>query len=1239
MRLDGSATKIIAYGDITIFANGAAAGLGVANQQGHGIILWGGAQVIRSFAGNLSMTGYATRAVGGDCANWACISGGITIYSGGVTLQAYNDLTLNGVSGQGIGLYLTFASSTGGGIVAERGNIVMNALNSNASYGAMLIRLPVAATLGSVTINAAGANYGIYQDAWYGSVFAKNDIKMTGYATGAVGIYFGIGSVTSSHGNVILSGVTTSTNTAHYGIESSAIGVSAVNGSVTFQGAKLDTATTLANAVANTSAGSPAPYFSIADSTLDASAQTNGVKWTGAVTANSSTGYISIRSKTPSITGTMTAYGLALLSNNQSYTLNNASNAISSLAANIGTGSLSFTTTSVLNIGIYNTVTGITAASVTLSAGGLTDTDDAGITVTGSSTLAITNATGSHDFSGVIAGPIALTKSGAGSQTLSAENTYSGLTTISGGTLKLGVAGTSTNTPLGTTAAGTTISAGGTLDLNGYTLGTAEALTINGYGVGNNGALINSSTLTAATYTGAITVGSASYIGGAGTMTLSGAVGGNSVAFVNGGSFTLSNSGNTITTVAASGIGSLTLKNNAALSIGTVNAISGMTFTGDVLLDVTGTISMLNFIVQKNGTANSTLTLKSSERVNLWNGSNQIKTDTAGGTGKLNIIFWAESDGGNGAGTTLAGAFTTNGGHIWAGGGSGSVTWNGLTVGNGAAGGGGSGFNSNAIDTQGTWTTSGGSIWLAGNVGSGTGYDLALANAAAQVFNVGAGSITLIGDYHYISTTSITSTGTLTIAPFNNAFTDSAGTARTFTWSGSGTNFLGTGSIANMTINSIAGLTGLVIGKSTSTANSNVTVSNAIGIAGPISIYGGTVTLTAGLTTTNATTGDILINAAGLTGAGGIALANNRGLTVTQSGASTYSGAISGTSATVTKLGAGALTLSGNSTYTGLTTISAGTIKLGAAGSGVNSPLGTIAAGTVVETGAALDLGGFNLVTAEALTISGTGVSSSGALYNSSATASTYAGPITLAADTTIKTTGALTLNGAITGAFGLTVTNTGALTLGSTVGTSATRLTSLSVSGAANLYGNTWTTGAQTYSGNLGIGSDISLNSNSGGVTIGAALSGIASGPTLIYETTQATRAAAGTVYSINNSGSFSGSINRITYRMEVDGYWAEVSFDAWANNLTAADLRIPDLVNNLTIQRIVNNMVVASNQTGGIAGKATGVIQGEGFTGYLELWPWNYSTPTSATAGVPAGNTNAYDFNDTTAGTSNYG
>ena len=74
-----------------------------------------------------------------------------------------------------------------------------------------------------------------------------------------------------------------------------------------------------------------------------------------------------------------------------------------------------------------------------------------------------------------------------------------------------GAAGGATNTPLGTTGTGTTVTGGAVLDLNGFTLGTAEPLTLNGTGIANGGALTNSSA-TAVTYSGLITLGSASSI-------------------------------------------------------------------------------------------------------------------------------------------------------------------------------------------------------------------------------------------------------------------------------------------------------------------------------------------------------------------------------------------------------------------------------------------------------------------------------------------------------------------------------------------------------------------------------------------------------------------------------------------------------------------------------------------------------------------------------------------------------
>ncbi len=88
-----------------------------------------------------------------------------------------------------------------------------------------------------------------------------------------------------------------------------------------------------------------------------------------------------------------------------------------------------------------------------------------------------------------------LTKQGAGTWVLSGANSYTGLTTVSAGTLIA-----QNNTALGTTAAGTTVNTptvdggtldlGGTLALNAFNL-PAEVITIHGTGVGGNGALVN----------------------------------------------------------------------------------------------------------------------------------------------------------------------------------------------------------------------------------------------------------------------------------------------------------------------------------------------------------------------------------------------------------------------------------------------------------------------------------------------------------------------------------------------------------------------------------------------------------------------------------------------------------------------------------------------------------------------------------------------------------------------------
>ena len=110
----------------------------------------------------------------------------------------------------------------------------------------------------------------------------------------------------------------------------------------------------------------------------------------------------------------------------------------------------------------------------------------AGSVTLGTATLTTGNDNTSTDFSGVISGLGGLTKVGTGTQTLSGENTYTGATTVNGGTLAAGAI----NTLPSQTAL--TVATGATFDLNNFsqsigslagagsvTLGTATLITGN----------------------------------------------------------------------------------------------------------------------------------------------------------------------------------------------------------------------------------------------------------------------------------------------------------------------------------------------------------------------------------------------------------------------------------------------------------------------------------------------------------------------------------------------------------------------------------------------------------------------------------------------------------------------------------------------------------------------------------------------------------------------------------------
>jgi autotransporter-associated beta strand protein len=284
----------------------------------------------------------------------------------------------------------------------------------------------------------------------------------------------------------------------------------------------------------------------------------------------------------------------------------------------------------------------------------------------------------------------------------------------------------------------------------------------------------------------------------------------------------------------------------------------------------------------------------------------------------------------------------------------------------------------------------------------------------------------------------------------------------------------------------------------------------------------GTLTLSAVNTFTGDTTisaGDVAIGGSGQLGSGSyggaISIASGSTLSFASSANQTLSGVISG-DGDVEKVtsAASTLTLSGDNTYTGGTNVSAGYLKSGSS-SGASPPTsGPFGTATVtVASGAVLDLNGQTV--GNAINLSGTGISSDGAIINSNATAATISGDITLAAHSSVGGSNAVTLSGVISGAYNLTkvgsstytLSNTNTYTGDTTISAGTMKLTgnlnsatdlviasgatldlqaaltaatldldgtisntagtsSLVISGASDLNGNVTTTSTQTYTG-----------------------------------------------------------------------------------------------------------------------------------------------------------------------------
>jgi len=384
-------------------------------------------------------------------------------YSGLTTLNS-GTLTLSGNN-----------SGAAGGVTLTAGTLNIN--NNNALGSGALTLAGTGATINN-TSGSAVVNAGNQAWAW-------NDGMTFGSSTNTAvnNLDLGTGVVTASSGRAItLAGTDTKLTMGAVNITSTATGRTlAANGAgntLEMRGLTLSANTTAAVTVVLDGTAS----FDITGAIVNGQNFANGVqiKGTGTKTfsgANTYTGGTEI------LSGATLRYGA------NDVTANNSGE----MYVNGG----------LLDIGTYND----TVSTLKVSQGGtLRGT-------TGALTASSYAFYGDNTVSAKLAGSGAtLSKSTTSTVTLlTGDNTYGGLTTVSGGTLRLG-----SSTALGSTSGATTVGTGGFLDLNGQT-GVAEALNYTG-----TGGLLNSATGTTATVTGAVDIGATMSVETTGNITLSG---------------------------------------------------------------------------------------------------------------------------------------------------------------------------------------------------------------------------------------------------------------------------------------------------------------------------------------------------------------------------------------------------------------------------------------------------------------------------------------------------------------------------------------------------------------------------------------------------------------------------------------------------------------------------------------------------------------------------------------------
>ncbi|MCF7785606.1 MAG: autotransporter-associated beta strand repeat-containing protein [Prosthecobacter sp.] len=830
---------------------------------------------------------------------------------------------------------------------------------------------------------------------------------------------------------------------------------------------------------------------------------------------------------------------------------------------------------------------------------------------TGARTLTLTGTnTGSNTLAAIISdntGATSLVKSGAGTWVLSGANTYTGITTISGGVLSvssLANGGSASNIGAASNAVTNLVLNGGTLQYTGGAVSTSRAFSLGTAA----GSALDSSGSGAVNFTSVGIMGFNSQTG-ARTLTLTGTnTGSNTISIAigdNGGATAITKSGaGTWLLNTFNGYTGVTTINGGVLKASTL-------FNGGSNSSIGAATSLSTNLVINGGTLQYTGIGSSTDR--LFSVGTSGGTLDASGTGVVNFTCAGSMGFNSQSGTrTLTLTGTNTGSNTLA-----------AVIGNNG------GSTSLTKTGAGTWMLSGANTYTgatlisAGKLQAGGSY--VFSNSSAVTIESGA-ILELNGFTNAIGT--LTGSGTVQNGTSTGATLNSGGTLST-TFDGliqnGGSAFLafnknGSGTLTLTGSNTYTGGTVVSNGVLSFAMLANGGVASNIGAstnaASSLILTGGTLRYTGAAVSTDrlftvTTVGGTLdasgTGAVNFTNTGSMGFNSQSGartltLTGTHTGSNTIAAVIgdNGGATSLVKSGVGTWVLTGTNTYSGTTTISAGVLQIGS-----GSTTGTLGSGAVTNN-ASLVVNRSNAVTL-ANTISGSGTfTQAGAGTTTLSGSNSYTGVTTITAGVlkvTVLANGGSNSNiGASSNAAGNLVLNGGILQYTGT-GASTNRLFSLGigsggidVSGSGNL--NFTNTGSMGFNGESGARTLVLSGTNTTGVNIIAAAIGDFGGATSVSIEGDAT-------WLLTGANTYTGATTVSSGVLQIGGSNLESAIIVGAHailELNGLNTRIGSLAGSGTVQ---NNSGTAATLT--MSGNNTstlfsGVIQ-DGGSGALAL------------------------------------